>query len=134
MQASHCSQPIPSPLTGFNDADDGAQCDHLDHCSTPTMKQLTSLSTRRGSIRIIKELAPIWNEVGRNLDFDKCGTKLRSIEKSRKEPEECCVEVFYHWLLGNGIQCSWGNVIQILNDCDRRALANKLSSCMRNVK
>ena len=95
----------------------------------PTMKELTTLSTPNGRINIIREVTPIWNEVGRHLDFDNEGTRLKIIEGSQSNLEICCADMFQHWLYGNGVPCSWKVLVRILQECGRKHLAEMIKSC-----
>ena len=97
--------------------------------ATPTLKMLTLMKTPKGNkIRVIQTVAPRWQRLGVLLDFDESGKKLEFIEtKNHCIPEECCREMFQHWLKGNGVRpCSWRTLIELLEDCDFEMLAEEL--------
>ena len=104
-------------------------CHSIHASDRPTMKELTTLLTPKGKINIIKEVTPIWKETGRHLDFDNEGTQLNIIEGKCRTPEDCCAEMFQHWLYGNGELCSWASLVKLLQECGRKHLAEKIRSC-----
>ena len=79
-------------------------------------------------IRIISAVAPRWQELGDQLEFDEFGAKLDAIKtKNNNDPEVCCREMFQHWLKGNGVKpCSWRKLIELLEDCDFGVLAEQV--------
>ena len=79
-------------------------------------------------IKIISAVAPRWQELGDQLEFDEFGAKLDAIKtKNSNDPEACCREMFQHWLKGNGVKpCSWHKLIELLEDCDFEVLAEQV--------
>ena len=100
--------------------------------SPPTIAQLLLLKAAGGKIRIISRLAPRWRNLGYIMNFDPTGAKIESIEqKYRGDPEECCCAMFQHWLNGNGVRpCSWGTLIELLEDCDQQVLVEEIQSAL----
>ena len=101
--------------------------------SPPTLAQLLLLKTAAGGkIRIISQLGPHWRNLGYIMNFDDTGAKIESIEqKYRGDPEDCCRAMFQHWLNGNGVRpCSWGTLIELLEDCDQQALLKEIQSAL----
>ena len=99
----------------------------------PTIAQLLLLKTDEGKkIKIISELAPCWRDLGFLMNFDVRGKEVETIEqKYRGDPKDCCRAIFQHWLDGNGVRpCSWGTLIQLLDDCDQDALVQEIQSAL----
>ena len=97
--------------------------------ATPTLKNLSIMKSAEGKkIKIIETIAPKWQKLGDQLEFDEFSTKLESIRmKSLNDPEACCREMFKHWLMGNGVRpCSWRKLIELLKDCDFDVLAEQV--------
>jgi hypothetical protein len=97
--------------------------------AAPTLKGLSMLKTREGKkIKIISTVASRWRALGDQMEFDEFGAKLDAIKtKNNNDPEECCREMFQHWLKGNGVRpCSWCKLIELLNDCDFEVLAGQV--------
>jgi NAD-specific glutamate dehydrogenase len=89
------------------------------------------LKTSEGKkIKIIEKVAPKWKVLGFQLEFDEIGAKLDTIKtKNLSDPEECCSEMFQHWLKGNGVRpCSWRKLIELLEDCNFKDLAGQVNS------
>ena len=94
--------------------------------ATPTIKNLFMIKTAKGKrIKIIETVASKWITLGFQLEFDEFGSKLDTIKaKNNNDPEECCREMFQHWLKGSGVRpCSWRKLIELLEDCDFEVLA-----------
>ena len=100
----------------------GLLCLHITIDASPT---LSYWRTATGKIRIIKKIAPYWENLGVLLDFDPSGAQLAIIDKKhRSDPEACCRAMFQHWLEGNGVKpCSWHTLTELLEECDQQALA-----------
>ena len=95
------------------------------------------LKTAEGKkIKIISAVAPRWKALGDQLEFDEFGSKLDAIKtKNLGDPEECCREMFQHWLKGNGVQpCSWRKLVELLEDCDFEVLAEQVNSVFTTYK
>ena len=89
------------------------------------------LKTAEGKkVKIISTVASRWRILGDQLEFDKFGSKLDTIKtKNNNDPEECCYEMFQHWLKGSGVRpCSWRKLIELLKDCDFEMLAGQVNS------
>ena len=107
----------------------------MDAC--PTMSKLMVLKQANGNkIRIIKRLAPYWQDLGLILDFDKSGSQLVIIEqKCRGDPEACCREMLQYWVKGNGVKpCSWRTLIELLDDCDQQTLSEEIQEAITTLK
>ena len=105
--------------------------------ATVTLKSLSMMKTQDGKkIKIISMVAPRWQELCFQLEFDEFGATLSAIEtKNRSDPEACCREMFQHWLKGNGVRpCSWRKLIELLEDCDFEELAETLTSFFYSVQ
>ena len=102
--------------------------------STPTLAKLTLLETRKGKVKIIKRVAPYWRKLGALLDFDEDGTQLDTIEqKWRGDPEDCCQNMFQHWVKGNGVRpCSWSRLIKLLEDNDQQSLSEEVREALNS--
>ena len=99
--------------------------------ATPTLGKLSTLRTTEGKkIKILETVAPRWQRLGDQLEFDECGSKLDLIgTKYPNDPEACCREMFKHWLNGNGVKpCSWRKLIELLENCDFDVLAEQVNS------
>jgi hypothetical protein len=66
------------------------------------------------------------------MNFDDTGAEIEAIElKYRGDPKDCCRAMFQHWLNGNGVRpCSWGTLIELLEDCDQQALLEEIQSAL----
>ena len=64
------------------------------------------------------------------MNFDPTGAEIESIDqKYRGDPKDCCRAMFQHWLSGNGVRpCSWGTLIELLEDCEKQALLEEIQS------
>ena len=93
------------------------------------MAQLKLLKTTDGGrVTIIQSLAPKWKNFGDLLDFDAEGERLDLIEAKcgSNDPEACCREMFQHWLKGNGKPATWDTLLELLEDCDCKHLAEQI--------
>ena len=98
---------------------------------TPTLGKLSMIrAAKEKEVKIIKTVAPSWESLGDQMEFDECGSQLELIEaKHPNDPEACCREMFKHWLKGNGVRpCSWRKLIDLLKDCNYKALADDVNS------
>ena len=92
------------------------------------------LKTAEGKrIKIISTIASKWRALGDQMEFDEFGAKLDAIRsKNNNDSEECCREMFQHWLKGSGVRpCSWRKLIELLEDCDFEVLAEQVNSIFR---
>ena len=98
----------------------------------PTLAKLGLLRTAQGKkIKIIERVAPFWQSLGDQLDFDKSGSKLATIKADHSTSKACCRAMFQHWLSGNGLTpCSWRTLIDLLNDLDEVVLAQDIQSAL----
>ena len=96
--------------------------------ATPTLAKLAVLRTANGKkIKIIERVAPFWQSLGDQLDFDESGSKLALIKADHSTSEACCRAMFQHWLNGNGITpYSWRTLIGLLDDLDEEVLAQEI--------
>ena len=83
-------------------------------------------------IQIIKRLASNWRNFAILLNFDERGIEVDIIrDKYNSDPEACCKATFQYWLKGNGLRpCSWRKLIEVLEDCDEKGLAQEIDSAL----
>ena len=100
--------------------------------ATPTLAKLSVLRTAGGKkIKIIERVAPFWQSLGDQLDFDESGSKLSLIKADHSTSEACCRAMFQHWLNGNGVSpCSWHTLIELLDDLDQEVLAQEIRNAV----
>ena len=100
--------------------------------ASPSIKKLTVLREPGGQkVEIVASVAGKWKEVGVLLDFDDTGQHLDTIETgNEKDPLACCHAMFRHWLKGNGVDQTWGELIQILKDCKLGTLADNVEKVL----
>ena len=100
--------------------------------ATPSLAKLSVLRTAQGKkIKIIERVAPFWQRLGDQLDFDNSGSKLATIKADHSTSEACCRAMFQHWLSGNGLTpCSWRTLIDLLDDLDEVVLAQDIQSAL----
>ena len=81
-------------------------------------------------VDIIKLVAPKWQEFGILLDFDSDGNMLKLIEAEKKVngPVACCQQMFMHWLAGNGRPATWGELVELLENCKLNHLADQIKN------
>ena len=84
-------------------------------------------------MEIIKSVAPEWQKICVQMDFDPDGNTLELIaETERRNPVPCCMSVFRHWLKGSGIQpMTWGTLLEILERCGYLHLAEKVKEALQ---
>ena len=107
--------------------------DYIFHSdAVPTLAKLRQLRTAQGKkIKIIERVAPFWQRLGDQLDFDNTGSKLATIKADHSTSEACCRAMFQHWLSGNGLTpCSWRTLIDLLDDLDEVVLAQDIQSAV----
>ena len=97
-----------------------------------TLAKLAVLRTANGKkIKIIERVAPFWQSLGDQLNFDESGSKLALIEADHSTSEACCRAMFQHWLNGNGVTpCSWCTLIGLLDDLDQEVLAQEIEDAV----
>ena len=90
------------------------------------------LRTAQGKkIKIIERIAPFWQSIGDQLEFDNDSSKLATIKADHSTSEACCRAMFQHWLSGNGLTpCSWRTLISLLDDLDEVVLAQDIQSAL----
>ena len=100
--------------------------------ASPGMKQLTLLMGPDGQkVEIIASVAGMWKDIGILLDFDNTGQFLNTIETCHEnKPISCCQVIFLHWLKGNGVERTWGTLIDILKDCKLGRLAESVEKIL----
>ena len=99
----------------------------------PTLAKLAVLRTAEGKkIKIIERVAPFWQSLGDQLDFDESGSKLALIKAEHPtNPEACCRAMFQHWLNGNGVKpCSWRKLVELIDDLDQEVLAQEIQTAL----
>ena len=105
---------------------------HVYSDAKPTLAKLSLLrAAQRKNIKVIKRVAPFWQRLGDQLDFDENGSKLATINADHTTSEACCRAMFRHWLSGNGVTpCSWGTLVDLLDDLDEVVLAQEIQSAL----
>jgi hypothetical protein len=101
--------------------------------ATPSLAKLSLLRTFQGKkIKIIERVAPFWQRLGDQLDFDDSGSRLSLIKAEYPtNPVACCRAMFQHWLNGNGLTpCSWRTLVDLLDDLDEVVLAQDIQSAL----
>ena len=100
--------------------------------ASPSIKTLKVLKGPDGQkVEIVAAVAKKWKEIGVLLDFDATGQHLDTIETGyEKDPSSCCQAMFQHWLKGNGVEQTWGTLIDILKDCKLRMLAESVEKIL----
>ena len=100
--------------------------------ASPTIKMLTVLKASGGQkVEIVASIARKWKQVGIHLDFDATGEYLDTIETgNEKDPSSCCQAMFQYWLKGNGVEQTWGQLIEILKDCKLGTLAGDVEKVL----
>ena len=104
-------------------------CNYAD--THPRIAQLMKLQTAKGDkLEIIKSLTPQWRQLGLLMDFDRDGRTVDLIEAEHqmKGQVACCQEVFKLWL--KGPDATWGNLIELLIDCEQSALAEQVKNTL----
>ena len=99
----------------------------------PSLAKLSLLPAAQGKkIKIIEKVAPFWERLGDQLNFDDSGSRLDLIKAEYPtNPEDCCRAMFQHWLNGNGLTpCSWRTLIKLLNDLDQVVFAKDIQSAL----
>ena len=131
---SATSVPTTDTSTNFNSSPNRAQRS-LDSVSSkldnePTLKELSHFNTKNNeTVEIILSLAPKWQKVATELNFDADGRQLRLFESECRDSYKSCRDVLTHWLAGNGQQPStWRTLIFLLRSpaVGERNLALKL--------
>ena len=104
--------------------------------ASPTIKMLKVLKGPDGQkVEIVATVAKKWKDIGVLLDFDATGQHLDTIEASyEKDPVSCCQAMFQHWLKGNGVEQTWGTLIDILKDCKQGVLAESVEKVLMDIK
>ena len=97
----------------------------------PSIAQLMRLKTAEGEkVEIIKSLTPQWRQLGLLMDFDDEGRTVDLIKAEYQSEGQtvCCQEVFKLWL--RGPDATWGNLIELLIDCEQTALAEQVKDAL----
>ena len=82
-------------------------------------------------VNIVASVAEKWKDIGFQLDFDATGQQLDEIETGcEKDPSSCCQAMFQHWLMGNGVEQTWGKLLEILKDCELGTLADDVEKVL----
>ena len=50
-----------------------------------------------------------------------------------KDPYSCCQAMFQHWLKGNGVEQTWGILVDILKDCKLGMLAESVEKVLMAI-
>jgi len=99
----------------------------------PRIAELLNLKTMKGDrVNIIESIAPVWKDVGYLMDLDPEGQKVEHIEAEHVHKQNglhiCCREMFKLWL--DCPDATWGNLIELLIDSERRELAELVKSVL----
>jgi hypothetical protein len=110
----------------------------LANCFTgnaPKLRELQLLKLPNGTeLRIMKEVAPEWDEVAVALGFD--GARIKTIKMgAHYQPREACLEMFTEWLDGgHDLQPpTWNVLIQSLIAANLSGIADLLSRTIEIV-
>jgi hypothetical protein len=110
----------------------------LANCFTgnaPKLRELQLLKLPNGTeLRIMKEVAPEWDEVAVALGFD--GARIKTIKMgAHYQPREACLEMFTEWLDGGrDLQPpTWNVLVQSLATANLSGIANLLSRTIEIV-
>ena len=91
----------------------------------PGMAQLVKLKTTKGErVNIIESIAPVWRKVG---FLDEMGQKVEA-EHKQNGRDFCCQEIFKLWL--DSQKATWGNLIELLVDSERKQLAEQVKNAL----
>jgi len=95
---------------------------------TPTLAQLQNLKGADGKVlKIIDHVAADWGKICISMDFDPNGRTKSTIQANNRDVIDCCETMFKTWLKGEGKQpATWSMLIEILNDCSFKVLADDL--------
>jgi len=99
--------------------------------TNPRIAQLIKLKNAKGEkLEVVKSLTPHWRQLGLLMDFDKDGRTVDLIEAEHqmKGQTVCCQEVFKLWL--KGPDATWGNLIELLIDCEQTTLAEQVKDAL----
>ena len=103
--------------------------------NAPTLRELQLLKLPNGTdLRIMKEVAPEWDEVAMALGFD--GARIKTLKMgAHYQPKEACREMFIEWLDGGrDLQPpTWNVLIQSLRAANLTEIANLLSRTIEIV-
>ena len=100
--------------------------------ASPSIRTLILLKGPDGQkVEIVASVAAKWKEIGLLLDLDATDQYLDTIETVyEKDPSSCCQAMFQHWLKGNGVEQTWGTLIDILKDCKLGRLAESVEKIL----
>ena len=103
--------------------------------ASPSIRMLKVLKGPDGQkVEIVAAVAKKWKEIGVLLDSDATGQHLDTIETGyEKDPSSCCQAMFQHWLKGNGVEQTWGTLIDILKDCKLGMLAESVEKVLMAI-
>lgn len=68
-----------------------------------------------------------------HLELDKDGAKLAAIRRDfvRMGVDTCCIQVFYHWLKGEGrLPVNWDTVIACLRDMEVHRVVKEIEKVL----
>lgn len=91
-----------------------------------------TLKTAKGTVEIIKTIAPDWMAFGVLMNLDPDCQKSRCIEAEHSHklngPVVCCQEMFTLWL--DRPDATWGNLIRLLIDSEQKELADQVINAL----
>ena len=81
-------------------------------------------------VEIIKSITPQWWQLGLLMGLDDEGRTVDFIEAEFQSEGQavCCQEVFKLWLKGQ--DATWGTLIELLIDCEQKALAEQVKDSL----
>ena len=99
--------------------------------SVPKLHQLEFLEGNGRTVRVIKEVATTWEEVGLSLHFE--ASDISRIERdNHQQSVQASRVVFSEWLEGRGRQpTTWGTLIKALKEAGLQTVANDLERILR---
>ena len=95
----------------------------------PTLLQLTYMVAPSGKeVRIIKNIAAKWKEVGALFNFDPTGYTIDLIDThNQSKPMACCTDTMKVWLGGRGRKpISWATLVEVLRNAEFNVLADEV--------
>ena len=92
----------------------------------PNLNNLTRLSTRERTIKIIEESAPKYRDIGTFLLRDTTGARVDAIQTAeRGDPVEIVRRIFVRWIRED-MDHSWEKLTKCFRDCGLTVLASSI--------
>ena len=75
-------------------------------------------------------LYKVWRELSGMLDIEP--TISDTIALAHRDPEAACCDMFSRWLSGEGVKCTWEELIKNLERMKFHELAQQLIKCLND--